>query len=132
MHEGSVDANYIMEQVELVNSIDVGRSAEVQIFFQGCLDHVVSSTAHNLLQPSVNNILFLGALQQELSIELLFRNVGCLLNHVQQICFGFLLPFSLHSSRTNVVKVLQPFEVTYSHTTSIAEDVRQEMDASVD
>jgi len=55
-----------------------------------------------------------------------------LLNDVQKIVLGFFLPFTLHSSRSDMVKVFQPFEVAYSHTTSIAKNVGQEGYAAVD
>lgn len=42
---------------------------------------------------------------------------------------GFLLPFSSHSSRSNVIEILEPFEIADSHSSGVAEDVGKELNS---
>jgi len=54
-----------------------------------------------------------------------------LLNDLQHVALGFLLPLTVQSTGTHVIEVLQPLEVACSDTSSIAENVRQEFNTLV-
>jgi hypothetical protein len=53
------------------------------------------------------------------------------LNDFQKVLLGLLLPFSIHSSWSDVFQVLQPFEITDSDTTGITQNIWQELNAFI-
>jgi hypothetical protein len=118
--------------VDFVDGIDVGGSSKIDILGQGSVDNFISGRRHNLFQTSIDNIELSGSFKKSLAIESLFREASCFDDYVKQILLSLFLPFTLHTSGPDVIKVLQPFEVAYSHTSSVAENIGQKLDAFVD
>ena len=128
----SMNSRDKVEFMQFIYGIYVGSCPQINVLRQSSCYHLLGSSTHNLLQTSVHNILLLGTLQQQTSIELLQRNIHCLLNNCNQVVLSLLLPFPLHTSRPHVVQIFQPLKVTDSHTTSITQDIRKEVNTSFD
>lgn len=58
--------------------------------------------------------------------------MSCLLDNVQKIVFSFFLPFTLHTTGSDMIEILQPFKVAHCHTTSIAKNVGKEENTFID
>lgn len=50
-------------------------------------------------------------------------------DNIQKVSSGLFFPFSLHSSWSNMIHVLQPFKITHSNTTSITQNIWQELNS---
>ena len=127
----SVDARNAVEFMQLVDGVDVGSRPQVYVLGDRSGDDLVSGRAHDLLQPTVDDVLLSGTLQQQVVVELLVRNVAGLLDDIKEVLLGLLLPLALHASGPHVVEVLEPLEVADGDAASIAEDVWQELDTFI-
>ena len=116
--------------MKFVDGVHIGCSPQIDVLGQSCCYHFLSCCTHDLLQTCIYDVFFLGSLQEQRSVKFLNGDVCCLLNNTQQVVLGLFLPFSLHAARSHMVKILQPFEVAYSNSTSIAQNIRQELNTS--
>lgn len=92
--------------MKFVDCVDIGCSPQIDVLGQSCRNYLLSCCAHDLLQTCIYNVLFLGSLQEQRSVEFLYGDVCCLLNHTQQVVLGLFLPFSLHTAWPHMVKIL--------------------------
>lgn len=126
---GSLNARDGVELVDLVNGIDISSCPKIDVLADGSANHLIGGGWHDLLQAGIHDIQLSGTLKQLGPVESLLRQSSSLYNHVNQVLLWLLLPLSSHPSGTDVVKIFQPFEVAHSHSSSIAEDVGQELNA---
>jgi hypothetical protein len=115
--------------MDFVDGVDVGSGPEVDVLTDGSANHLISSRRHDFLQSGIDNVEFSGALEQLSAVESFLGQPSGLDNDINQVLLGFFLPLSGHSSWADVVEVLEPLEIADCHTSSIAEDVRQELNS---
>lgn len=115
--------------MDLVDGIDIGSSPQVDILGQSSFDNLIGCWRHDLFQASIHDVQFSCTFQKLRSVESLLRESGGLDNYIDQVLLGLFLPFSGHSTRTHVVEVLEPFEVTDRDSSCVAENVGQELNA---
>jgi hypothetical protein len=85
--------------VELVDRQHVGSHTQVQVLQGSHLQHLVCCRRHHLFEPTVDDVLLLGALQQRFfgMGELAVVDLGGLLDDLKEVLLGLLLP--LHHKR---------------------------------
>lgn len=112
--------------MDLADAADVGRCSQVYLPAQRDVDHFFGSLGHDFLDACVDDV-FLGCALEELF--LVDVEASGFVDHVQEVVLGLFLPFSGHAAGADVLQVLEPLEVTNRHSSSVAQDIGQELDS---
>jgi hypothetical protein len=113
--------------VKTVDRIHKGCCSHIQVSLDCSLHDLGRSVRHDLFQSSIYDIDLSGTLQQISAVKSFCRQVGSLLDDVQEVLLCLLLPFSIHSAWSHVLEVLEPFEVTDRYTSCIAQNIGQKL-----
>jgi len=116
--------------VDLLDSINIRCNSERNTKSLGSVLGFLNSLAHNFFETRVDDINFSGTSKKFfMSLFDVDGELGLLLDDLKEIQFGLFFPLLDHSAWSHVIKVLKPFEVRDSDTTSIQQDIRKDQNS---